>query len=284
MSARWKDFAGELAWPTALMGVGSAVGLATSAALALTGVIPMALAAAISTVCAYVAFTPAHEAAHGNIAGRHTEHRWLDEVVGWISGLVLFAPFSAFKVIHLTHHSHTNDAERDPDFWVAGNNPLSIALRCLTIVPHYYSDFLVGPTSKTAAAKKARVSTVGVLGTLVAGMIAAAAAGYGVELLVLWVGPAVVASGMLAFAFDWLPHQPHNVQGRFRDTRIVLFPGLETLLLGQNYHLMHHLFPRVPFYSYRACFEAMRPELEAKGAPIVDLRPGAGRLDPNRAR
>lgn len=272
MSARWKDFAGQLAWPTALLGLGSAAGLATGAALAVAEVIPLGLAAALSTLCCYLAFTPAHEAAHGNISGRHAHLRWLDEGIGWISALVLFAPFSAFRVLHLTHHSHTNNPERDPDFWVAGKGPLQTALRCLTIVPHYYADFLLGPTSKTAAAKKARPSTVGVLATLGFGLGAAVAAGYGPELLTLWVGPAMLASGLLAFAFDWLPHQPHDVQGRFRDTRVVLFPGLETLLLGQNYHLIHHLYPRVPFYNYRDCFEATRDELEAEGAPILDLR------------
>ncbi len=38
-----------------------------------------------------------------------------------------------------------------------------------------------------------------------------------------------------------------------------------------GYHLVHHLFPRVPFYRYGTCFHALRPDLEARGADIVDL-------------
>ena len=44
--------------------------------------------------------------------------------------------------------------------------------------------------------------------------------------------------------------------------------GLNTLLLGQNYHLLHHLYPRMPFYRYAACFRAVRPVLEAERARI----------------
>jgi len=51
---------------------------------------------------------------------------------------------------------------------------------------------------------------------------------------------------------------------------------LDTPLLGQNLHLVHHLFPRVPFYRYRAVFEAARARIEAEGAPVVRL-PGAAR-------
>ena len=43
---------------------------------------------------------------------------------------------------------------------------------------------------------------------------------------------------------------------------------LDPLLLGQNLHLVHHLWPRVPFYRYRAAFEASREYLDTKGATV----------------
>ena len=52
----------------------------------------------------------------------------------------------------------------------------------------------------------------------------------------------------------------------------MLFPGLTTLLLGQNYHLIHHLYPAVPFFRYGACFREIRADLAVRGAPIMDLR------------
>ena len=43
------------------------------------------------------------------------------------------------------------------------------------------------------------------------------------------------------------------------------------LLLSQNYHLVHHLMPRVPFYRYGPLYRDLRPELERHGSTIVHL-------------
>lgn len=41
-------------------------------------------------------------------------HRWVNELVGWVSGLVFLAPFPGFRHIHLQHHKHTNVVDQDP--------------------------------------------------------------------------------------------------------------------------------------------------------------------------
>lgn len=86
----------------------------------------------------------------------------------------------------------------------------------------------------------------------------------------LWLIPALTAATFLAFAFDWLPHHPHGVQKRYLDTRIILFPGFTFFLLSQNMHLIHHLYPNIPFYQYGKVFKKMRSYLEQKGANIED--------------
>ena len=45
-------------------------------------------------------------------------------------------------------------------------------------------------------------------------------------------------------------------------------PGLPLLTMWQSYHLVHHLYPRVPFYRYGLCFDDLRPDLEEHGARI----------------
>lgn len=270
-STQWRRFAGEFAWATVALCSFVVLGFLFMSALALMGVVPMWVAMVTNTLLAYAAFTPAHEAAHGNVHGQQGRFAWVDEVVGWASGLLLFAPFSAFRVLHLTHHSHTNDPERDPDYWVAGAHLGAIVLRCLSIMPHYYGDFLLGSTSRTRAAQKARASTVFVLLALIVFVVVCFVLGFGVQVSLLWLIPAVLASGMLAFAFDWMPHVPHNSQERYYHSRVVTFPGLAVPMLGQNYHLIHHLYPRIPFYRYGQCFWAIRPSLEARGCHILDL-------------
>jgi beta-carotene hydroxylase len=91
--------------------------------------------------------------------------------------------------------------------------------------------------------------------------------------------PAWLASGLLALVFDWLPHHPHAVQGRFVDTRVFPSLGLEMLMLGQNLHLVHHLWPSVPFYRYGAVFAACRDALAEKAAD-AGREPVVGPLDP----
>ena len=65
------------------------------------------------------------------------------------------------------------------------------------------------------------------------------------------------------------PHAPHEVTvdvDRYRAT-VVRSGALWTfLLLGQNHHLVHHLFPAVPFHRLASVWRARRAELVAHGA------------------
>jgi len=90
--------------------------------------------------------------------------------------------------------------------------------------------------------------------------------------LLLWILPGFIANTFLAFVFDWLPHHPHTSQQRYLDTRIILFPGLSTLLISQNMHLIHHLYPAIPYYDYGKAMEVLQEELEEHGARIEDYR------------
>ncbi len=267
----WRRFVGGVAWPTLGLGVFVVLGEIAVWTAVLRGIAPWWAGSIAATLLAYLAFTVMHEAVHGNIHGETRALRGPSEALGWLAGITLFAPYSAFRVLHLRHHSFTNHPEKDPDFWVKGTSALSILARCASIVPHYLWGFLVGPTSRTEQARAERGVTVLAFVAMLALALASIPLGYLDLVLALWLGPALVASALLALAFDWLPHAPHVERRRFKDTRVILGPGLTALLLSQNLHLVHHLYPRVPFYRYRDVFDATRPELEAEGAEIVEL-------------
>jgi len=40
------------------------------------------------------------------------------------------------------------------------------------------------------------------------------------------------------------------------------------LYMFQNFHLIHHLFPRIPFYLYPNAFQSLEPVLEKEHAHI----------------
>lgn len=266
--ASWRAHVGELAWPTLALFGAVVIGEGLVWWGVLSGRMPIWLGSVAATLLAYASFTVLHEASHGNVHGARPELRWVGELAGWLSGLPLLAPHPMFRAIHLRHHSHTNDPERDPDFWVHSTRPLGVLARCATLLGAYEWSFFFGEVSRSRGAQSVRrQAALGVvaLGALIVVLVAL---GLGREALLLWIFPGLAAATLLAFAFDWVPHHPHSVQGRFRDTRILLVPGLTLPMLWQNYHLVHHLYPRVPFYRYAACFREIRPELEAKGSPI----------------
>jgi fatty acid desaturase len=264
----WRGFVGDVAWPTLLLGSGIVAGELGLWGAALTGHLPLWVGFFVATALGYSAFTVMHEAVHGNIHGDKAAMRPISEALGWLAGITLFAPLPLFRVLHLRHHSFTNHGEKDPDHWVKGGNALSIALRCASIFPHYFFDFFVGASSNSDAARAARITSLIGFFSMVALAVALSVLGFGVEVLTLWVLPALTASALLAFAFDWLPHAPHTERRRYLDTRVMEGSGLALLLFFQNYHLIHHLYPRVPFYRYRALFQKVRPELEREGSRI----------------
>ncbi|MGB5265924.1 MAG: fatty acid desaturase, partial [Polyangiales bacterium] len=113
---------------------------------------------------------------------------------------------------------------------------------------------------------------------LAAVIVGALATGTFALLATIWFGPVLIAVAFLALTFDFLPHYPYDSRERFLDTRI--YPGrfLNAVLLGQNYHLIHHLWTTIPWYRYQRVFRAIRPDLEERGARIgwsVINRPAA---------
>jgi beta-carotene hydroxylase len=107
---------------------------------------------------------------------------------------------------------------------------------------------------------------------IVAAFAAAARLGFVSTLLVYWLLPAQLAGAALGFLFDYWPHRPHTGRGRLKDTAAIMPRYLDPIFLAQNIHLLHHLFPTVPWYRYRSAFLAIEPGVRAEGGLIWDLR------------
>ena len=256
------------AWLLALVVALAAGGVA----LHVRGVVPLWAATITSTLAAYLAFTVAHEAVHGVAHANKT----VNGLFGRVASILLLSPYRAFRAIHLEHHSHTNDPDRDPDFGVSRRPRALLPLWCLGIVVEYRRHFYGRPLWHA----KGELAEVIVNEIVLVALLAAGLAFPASRPIVigLWVVPALLAVVLLAFAFDFLPHWPYADRGRFLDTRA--YPGRahEVLLLAQNYHLVHHLWTTIPFYRYRRAFDAVRPELERRGCRIE------GALGPARPR
>lgn len=265
----WRAHVGQLAWPTLLLAGVVLLGEGAVWAATLWGGLPLWAGGLLATLLAYVAFTPLHDASHGAVGGSPRRAR-LDQAVGHAMSLPLLAPYAVFRAIHLRHHGATNHPERDPDMWVAGRTAVGTAARCLTISAHYYVVFFREVRRPASAMRRIAREAVLTLALQLALVALAAWAVGGAVVLALWVIPGVLASGLLAFLFDWLPHHPHATRKRGHDTRLLDIPALTVPLLSQNYHLVHHLYPRVPFYRYGALLAEIRAEVA--DAPTVRWR------------
>ena len=102
--------------------------------------------------------------------------------------------------------------------------------------------------------------------------------GYWLEGLALFVLAWLLGAIMLIYLFAYVVHKPHDRIGRYVDTATILPPefapmrlALNWFWLFQNYHSIHHLFPRVPFYRYEELYEEIEPVLEASSSPVYKL-------------
>jgi fatty acid desaturase len=94
--------------------------------------------------------------------------------------------------------------------------------------------------------------------------------GFGADLLhglVLPWGVAVLFTNVRG----WAEHAMTTGGGPLLRSRVVTSNGLVGLLmLGSNYHLVHHLYPAVPWYNLSRLYILLGADLRAAGASIYD--------------
>lgn len=272
-----------VAWPTLALAVILPSSLLGVIWMGLARVLPLWACTPILAVVSYAHYTLVHESIHGNVVSSPKSLAWINTVVGWIGALGMGAGWPALQRTHLLHHSHTN-TERDPDIVVKGTLGQLLVkwliMVSTSLVPMFALRFVNPQRYKRIGAvltpaEIAQTSAVTLLTWAL--LIAAVATGRIVDWLMLWFLPTRLGVLILNIFFQWLPHHPFDSTERYHNTRISLWPGGTVLLLQQNLHLMHHLWPSVPFYNYARLFRRLRPVLAAEGSRIEGLMVGSKR-------
>ena len=189
--------------------------------------------------------------------------RW-DTICGNVAAQLILLSFSGHRSSHLRHHAHTN-TDRDPDLaakgplvalpikWLASNVILVlVALPGGVQLASALKRRLGGeqpPTATTAVCLPSRAGRP-VWGCWRADLDPASAPSF------RWWScgssrrdspSCICCSSSCGCRTSRIEHTD-----RFRNTRITLFPGSTWLLLQQDRHLIHHLYPSIPWYRYRA--------------------------------
>lgn len=223
----------------------------------------------ILSAATFLMFTVLHEATH-HAAGQITAvNEWLGRLSAPFVAVYMTYPF--FRYIHIEHHRNTNeDINTDPDSWTSHGPWWQLPFRWASIDVGYVVFYIKRMSNRPSR------EIAGVLsGVLFALGLAFAAilTGHGMDFVLLVLVPQRIGLTILAWWFDWLPH--HDLEhtqrdNRFQATRIRVGAewAMTPLMMYQNYHLVHHLHPAIPFYRYIAAWEANEEAYLAQDVPI----------------
>ncbi|MBJ8339163.1 fatty acid desaturase [Antrihabitans sp. YC3-6] len=271
-----------ISWPIVGIFSGAIAVFAFSTWAALTDRLPVPVTVVLSATAVFVLFTVLHDASHYSIS----THRWVNVAFGRVA-MFFVSPlisFKSFAFIHIEHHRNTNDDENDPDHFVSSAPWWQLPIRFPAMdVP--YIGFLVRNVRRRPRAEVLETATLMTFSLTV--IVWAAFTGNLWTLAVICLIPGRVAMFVLAWWFDWLPHhdlEDTQQENRYRATRNRVGSEwvLTPLLLSQNYHLVHHLHPSIPFHRYVATWRRNEEAYLERDAAIGTVF--GQQLDPDEYR
>lgn len=203
----------------------------------------------INSCLIYFSFTPLHEATHRSFS----KVRMLNDALGTISAQLLLPGFSTglYRYLHMAHHQHTGEKNSDPDLPFVSGSYMKKVLRW-AFLDLLWTKFYFGNWKQRPVGERLRftIGLVFYLSVFAVGFNS----GYVSEFLVCWVFPMLLGRIITVYLFADI-HHPENVEqrvdplgatGMIRNTNLIQ----RILMLGQARHLIHHLYPGLPWYRY----------------------------------
>jgi beta-carotene hydroxylase len=269
-------YMGGVAWPTVILAVVAAATYVGTLLLVVGDQMSLAPAVIILALASYATYTVLHEAAHGSISGNQRGMRWLNEALGYLAAWVLLIPMTAHRHEHLAHHRHANMPDDDPDYCVRdfARSPWHAATVAAQVL---YSQFRYYLTHRWGRGRRSQdiYLVAEVLSSLLLRLPLLLWGDWSAGLLAMVLG-LLLGVSITLYLFAYLVHRPHADSGRWVDTSTIPMAGVGGAILSfawgyQNYHGIHHLFPRVPWYRYPRLYRDIAEPMQQMGAPIYQL-------------
>jgi fatty acid desaturase len=226
---------------------------------------------AVNAAVIFAMFTVVHEAVHYLISSK----RWVNALVGRLAWVFVtpMSSFPAFRFIHIAHHKYVNDHDNDPDAYAARASTWRLPFHW----PSAELFYLIYYIRRLESRPTAEYAETAVLFTLsMAGLTVATITGNLWTLAAVFLIPQRIAITLLGWWFDWLPHHGLEVTKRsshYSSARVRV--GMEwlftPLMLSQNYHLVHHLHPAIPFYRCARMWRHNEETYLARNVPIATV-------------
>ena len=218
---------------------------------------PLLVHVALSALAIHLAFTIWHEAVHLNVSTK----LWVNNAVGVVGMFPYMTPYFMQKWVHLRHHSRLNERD-DPNLIYTDGPFYSLPLRYPRAL-RYARQVL----AKDPRKRPEKIADALSLSAVASVYVAAFFAGVLVDALLIWLLPVVIAKLGMDWYINYLPHVGLPAD-RFLGTRVVDVSWLTYAILGHNYHAIHHLWPGIPWHSYRNVFRTRLDYLRENRVPI----------------
>lgn len=272
-----RKYHGGTMWPYAVAAIGGFAIWLSFFPLAIMGKLNLPLAFVFATVFGTYGYATSHEAMHSNIGRKGEKWRWLNELTGLVSTVVIVFPFSMARIIHLEHHYHCNDPLRDPDYSdEAANDLMAWYKTWYNRQPgvdgsiHHYKRVL--EELGTPEARRALVETMLLQLVFMGVLFSMAWTGHAIEAALIWWLPRHIALSWIRFYLSYAPHHPREGRtGRYRNSVIFKSRLGHVLSMGMETHLIHHMYPGIPNHRTRACYYEMKPILARRGVDVSAL-------------
>lgn len=215
-----------------------------SLAMYWAGEIQLTTAAIINTIVLYSMYSVSHDAIH-EIA---SENYFYNGVMGRICAFHEGMTYPIFKVSHMMHHRYTNHPVMDPDH-VIGRKPKYLFPLWVVVRLLHDNGYMI-KTGLWRGKGKRLIEHLLTIGAQI-GFFYALATIFGYfDALLLWLVPVAVAGASVEILVAWLVHYPQESQHRLEHTRLIRSRLLQVLMFNHNLHVVHHLWPRTPWFDY----------------------------------
>lgn len=255
-----------MAWPTVIVFFVSFIGFALSSYALLTNMLSPFIAVPVSAFFVFWSFTPLHEAVHRNLSSVN----WLNDLIGTMSAQLLLPGFSSslYRYLHVTHHARTGQDD-DPDLKFTHKNVfycwINSAFLDILWTRFYFSVWRERPIDERAR------FTLGLVLYLTMFAVAIASP-YTTEFFIAFVAPMLLGRVTTVYLLATIQHRKGHEQ-RVDPIGATSIQDVDSkwrhlFMLGQSQHLIHHLYPGVPWYKYDPIWRAVKSKV-----PPEVLRP-----------
>lgn len=219
----------------------------------LNGTFPLWVGCIVNAFAMYFLFSPIHDAMHQAVFKKKLFNNLFLGIC-----LLPILPLSTgqfLRMMHMQHHRFVND-QLDPDHYLSKNWKKNMHLW-----PFWGFRYLwFYKQNKTSLPRysiwRIRYDYFIIFLVLVPLFFVCP-----IEMLFLWLFPVLIMKWLVCAVFMFLPHYPHDIKQKENPYQATLIRKgwewlLTPLLAYQNYHLVHHLYPTVPFYRYKDIWAA----------------------------